>query len=355
MALPNAGVVVRTAPLMVLPRPEAEVTLACRSAIHPNLPPGVGMSMALIPICHTPGPGILAEMSEGWRDVIQVPQHINNIYLEDHVEDLGTREYAQHVRTKLYSCLINIRTNAVNLDRRGIDLGTVLCPICERDVETVNHVFFTCDMALDLWGMVARWWQVDIPVLSSMSEWIAWIDSVRLRSAVRRCLDAVGLVVLWSIWMFGNKVVFNQVKSKLVSVGNILTMTMKPIGDLSIIKLECSRFNRAIWVSQPTMCAPSRQHRISNEVTNFPQQYSFHLEVVISICGECRPLHVEDEVPRSVLASELPKMFGLVKTELIMMMDERIAATLIGHQHSPSSHRSLYDHDHINMSFHNVL
>ncbi|KAL4573405.1 hypothetical protein LXL04_020209 [Taraxacum kok-saghyz] len=44
MALPNAGVVVRTALLMVLPRPEAEVTLVCRSAIHPNLPPEMRMS-----------------------------------------------------------------------------------------------------------------------------------------------------------------------------------------------------------------------------------------------------------------------------------------------------------------------
>ncbi|KAL4573778.1 hypothetical protein LXL04_020595 [Taraxacum kok-saghyz] len=47
MALPNAGVVVRTALLMVLPRPEAEVTLVCRSAIHPNLPPGMRMYLGL--------------------------------------------------------------------------------------------------------------------------------------------------------------------------------------------------------------------------------------------------------------------------------------------------------------------
>ena len=45
-----------------------------------------------------------------------------------------------------------------------------------------------------------------------MSEWITWIDSVRLRGAVRRYLEAVGLVVLWSIWMFRNKVIFSQVK-----------------------------------------------------------------------------------------------------------------------------------------------
>ncbi|GJY54327.1 hypothetical protein Tco_0445991 [Tanacetum coccineum] len=49
----------------------------------------------------------------------------------------------------------------VNLDRKCIDVGLILCPICEEDVEMVNHIFFTCDMA-DLWALVARWWELDI-------------------------------------------------------------------------------------------------------------------------------------------------------------------------------------------------
>ncbi|KAL4561592.1 hypothetical protein LXL04_033762 [Taraxacum kok-saghyz] len=69
-----------------------------------------------------------------------------------------------------------------------------------------------CALAVDLWELLGRWWQVDIPVLSSMTEWTSWIDGVQLRSGVRRCLEAVGLVLLWSIWMFRNNMLFNQVK-----------------------------------------------------------------------------------------------------------------------------------------------
>ena len=59
---------------------------------------------------------------------------------------------------------LNRLPTKVNLDRRGLDLGSLLCPVCGDDVETVNHNFFTCEVATELWGMVAQWWQVDIPV-----------------------------------------------------------------------------------------------------------------------------------------------------------------------------------------------
>ena len=60
--------------------------------------------------------------------------------------------------------------------------------------------------------MVARWWQFDIPVLSSMFEWIDWIDTMRVPGAIRKCLDAVGLVLCWTIWCFRNKLLFDQKK-----------------------------------------------------------------------------------------------------------------------------------------------
>ena len=72
--------------------------------------------------------------------------------------------------------------------------------------------FFSCEMAMELWERVARWWQMDIPVLSSMGEWMQWIDTVHVKDVVRRCLDAVALVLCWAIWSFRNKLVFDDTK-----------------------------------------------------------------------------------------------------------------------------------------------
>nr|GEW32893.1 RNA-directed DNA polymerase, eukaryota [Tanacetum cinerariifolium] len=100
----------------------------------------------------------------------------------------------------------------VNMDIRGIDISSVLYPDCDRDVETTNHLFFSCEMAVDLWVLVAHWWELDIPITSSVLEWVTWIDTARLPCKVRNCLDAVALTLIWSIWCFRNKLLFSFTK-----------------------------------------------------------------------------------------------------------------------------------------------
>ncbi|GJX94222.1 RNA-directed DNA polymerase, eukaryota, reverse transcriptase zinc-binding domain protein [Tanacetum coccineum] len=67
------------------------------------------------------------------------------------------------VNVFIWRLMLNKLPTMVNLDRKCIDVGTTLCPICEEDVETVNHIFFTCDMAL--WDLVARWRKGDSVVV----------------------------------------------------------------------------------------------------------------------------------------------------------------------------------------------
>nr|GEW01443.1 RNA-directed DNA polymerase, eukaryota [Tanacetum cinerariifolium] len=44
---------------------------------------------------------------------------------------------------------LNGLPSRVNISRRGIDINSILCPICERVVESVSHVFFSCYAAKD--------------------------------------------------------------------------------------------------------------------------------------------------------------------------------------------------------------
>lgn len=68
-----------------------------------------------------------------------------------------------------------------NLDKRGIDVHFLLCPICELKVESVDHLFFVCQMARDIWKKIGQWWGVDIPKLNTISELNVWMDSLRLQ------------------------------------------------------------------------------------------------------------------------------------------------------------------------------
>ncbi|GJX64282.1 RNA-directed DNA polymerase, eukaryota, reverse transcriptase zinc-binding domain protein [Tanacetum coccineum] len=46
--------------------------------------------------------------------------------------------------------VLNKLPTRVNLERKGIDVDSTLCPICGEDVETVNYIFSSCEMAKDL-------------------------------------------------------------------------------------------------------------------------------------------------------------------------------------------------------------
>nr|GFC56248.1 RNA-directed DNA polymerase, eukaryota [Tanacetum cinerariifolium] len=71
----------------------------------------------------------------------------------------------------LWRLNLNELPSRVNLDRKGIDVGAILCPICHGDVEQVNHTFFNYKMAKDLWALLANLWELDIPMCANILEW----------------------------------------------------------------------------------------------------------------------------------------------------------------------------------------
>ncbi|GJX66455.1 RNA-directed DNA polymerase, eukaryota, reverse transcriptase zinc-binding domain protein [Tanacetum coccineum] len=112
------------------------------------------------------------------------------------------------VNVFLWRLALNKLPSKVNLDRIGIDVDSTLCSICGEDVETVNHIFFSCEMAKDLWALLAKWWSLDIPICSNFSEWSSWLGSLHLSSKKNLFLDGVGGTLLWSIWNFRNRLLF---------------------------------------------------------------------------------------------------------------------------------------------------
>nr|GEU97092.1 RNA-directed DNA polymerase, eukaryota [Tanacetum cinerariifolium] len=103
------------------------------------------------------------------------------------------------VNVFLWRLSLNKLPLRVNLDKKDIDVDTILCPICNDDVESVNHLFFTCDMAKDLWAMLARWWELDISFCSNMTKWFVWLDSLTISYKARVFFERVGGTLLWFI------------------------------------------------------------------------------------------------------------------------------------------------------------
>ncbi|XP_071717846.1 uncharacterized protein [Rutidosis leptorrhynchoides] len=48
----------------------------------------------------------------------------------------------------------------IELDKRGIDLDSVRCPLCDDNVESTDHSMFFCRLSMDIWDMVYKWWNL---------------------------------------------------------------------------------------------------------------------------------------------------------------------------------------------------
>ncbi|XP_071729054.1 uncharacterized protein [Rutidosis leptorrhynchoides] len=49
----------------------------------------------------------------------------------------------------------------MELDKRGLDLHGVRCPLCDDDLETVDHSLIFCKHVIDVWDRVYKWWNMD--------------------------------------------------------------------------------------------------------------------------------------------------------------------------------------------------
>ncbi|GJR74302.1 RNA-directed DNA polymerase, eukaryota, reverse transcriptase zinc-binding domain protein [Tanacetum coccineum] len=104
-------------------------------------------------------------------------RHLVDSYILDtgHEATRWNRSLRIKVNVFLWRLKLNKLPSRVNLDRRGIEVSSLLCPSCHGDIETVNHSFFNCDMAKDLWSLLSNWWELDIPVCGNIAKWYDWL------------------------------------------------------------------------------------------------------------------------------------------------------------------------------------
>ncbi|GJR30645.1 RNA-directed DNA polymerase, eukaryota, reverse transcriptase zinc-binding domain protein [Tanacetum coccineum] len=127
----------------------------------------------------------------------------------DNVATRWNRSIFIKVNVFLWRLKLNKLPSRVNLDRRCIEVDSILCPSCLEDIKTVNHSFFNCGLTKDLWALLAKWWELDISICGSIVEWYDWLGSLHGSSKVRLLLEGVGGTLLWTIWYYRNQLVFS--------------------------------------------------------------------------------------------------------------------------------------------------
>ncbi|XP_071687146.1 uncharacterized protein [Rutidosis leptorrhynchoides] len=61
----------------------------------------------------------------------------------------------------------------IELDKRGIDLNTVLCLICNSDIESTDHTMVHCPKIAQIWFLTLNWWNQPTSIISNLEDAIS--------------------------------------------------------------------------------------------------------------------------------------------------------------------------------------
>ncbi|GJZ11749.1 RNA-directed DNA polymerase, eukaryota [Tanacetum coccineum] len=84
----------------------------------------------------------------------------------------------------------------LNLSLRGVDIPSILCPVCDVVVESTSHILFSCPLARDVLCKVMTWWDLDTPNILSYEEWLCWFSNLHIHKQAKIILEGV-FYVMW--------------------------------------------------------------------------------------------------------------------------------------------------------------
>nr|GEZ26924.1 RNA-directed DNA polymerase, eukaryota [Tanacetum cinerariifolium] len=131
----------------------------------------------------------------------------------------------------------------LNLSTRGIDIPSILCPICNSSVEFTSHVFFSCSLAWHLISKISRGWEIDDTIINNYGDWLNWLINIRLPTHQKTFLEGIG---------FENPSYFEKAKDlrpslydeKIIGLGYTLMFLIHSDEALEIEKFKRARENK---------------------------------------------------------------------------------------------------------------
>ncbi|GKA23721.1 RNA-directed DNA polymerase, eukaryota, reverse transcriptase zinc-binding domain protein [Tanacetum coccineum] len=100
-------------------------------------------------------------------------------------------------------CLDRLPTR-LNLSFRGLEIPSILCPLCNEAAESTYHLFFSSSLARQIMRLVCRWWELELSSFNSYDEWLIWLSNSRLSKLMKEILEGTCYVTWWTIWHFSN-------------------------------------------------------------------------------------------------------------------------------------------------------
>ncbi|GKC06057.1 RNA-directed DNA polymerase, eukaryota, reverse transcriptase zinc-binding domain protein, partial [Tanacetum coccineum] len=90
------------------------------------------------------------------------------------------------IKVNVFVCKVQMDKlpTRLNLSVKGMEINSIVCPICNVGVESMSHFLFSYPMARDVLGKIFRWWDLDLTEIHSYDESLSWFSNIR---RLKRC------------------------------------------------------------------------------------------------------------------------------------------------------------------------
>lgn len=95
-----------------------------------------------------------------------------------------------------------------SLARRNVPLQSTLCKLCGEYDETVNHIFTSCRLAMEMWSEVGSWCKIQPVFAFNFKDLMDIPHVLRGDENFKKAVHAVFMVTTWAIWKHRNAIFF---------------------------------------------------------------------------------------------------------------------------------------------------
>ncbi|XP_071705420.1 uncharacterized protein [Rutidosis leptorrhynchoides] len=93
---------------------------------------------------------------DGVFNVNQTRKHIDAVVLPNTcIPTIWCKLVPLKINVFVCRMALNRLPSRVNLSSRGIEIQDIGCALCDWNVETIDHVLFSCQVASDMWRKLA--------------------------------------------------------------------------------------------------------------------------------------------------------------------------------------------------------
>ncbi|XP_022032249.1 uncharacterized protein LOC110933327 [Helianthus annuus] len=127
------------------------------------------------------------------------------------------------------------------LPRRNILIDSSDCILCGEDIETVDHLFSACRIAVEVWEKISAWLKIPPLFAFSFGDIISIHESVGENRRAKDIIRGLLMIACWCIWKSRNDKFFSSGKG----CGAEIFGEVKAIG---FLWLKCRSINKGlVW------------------------------------------------------------------------------------------------------------